>query len=157
MICRATSGDAKALTELTIRSKSHWGYGKQQIERWREELTVTEVYIAENEVYKCVDGNSLIGFYAFAPETEKKVKLNYLFIAPEFIGLGYGKILMHDFYERATAFGFQEVVLDADPHAEEFYSRLGFQKIGKLQSSIKNRFLPIMARFIPAPRTQSLK
>lgn len=34
--------DAQRLTALTIRSKSHWNYTKEQIESWREELKITE-------------------------------------------------------------------------------------------------------------------
>ena len=62
---RTTKNDAKELTELTIRSKSYWNYGKEQIEEWREELTITEKYIDENQIYKLVANNSLIGFYAY--------------------------------------------------------------------------------------------
>jgi len=42
---KANKTDAKQLTELTIRSKSHWNYSKQQIEAWRNDLTVTEDYL----------------------------------------------------------------------------------------------------------------
>ena len=36
------------------------------------------------------------------------------------------------------------MTLDADPNAESFYARFGFTQVGQLQSSIKDRFLPIM-------------
>ena len=141
---KTTRKDAKDLTELTIRSKSHWNYGEKQIEEWRDELTITEKYIDENQVYKLVIENSLIGFYAYQPENKTDIKLNYLFVEPKFIGKGYGKSLMMDFLSRIENSEFERVVLDADPNAEKFYSGLGFRVIGKLKSSIKDRFLPIM-------------
>ena len=141
---RTVRKDAQDLTELTIRSKSYWNYGKEQIEEWREELTITEKYIDENQIYKLIVDNSLIGFYAYLPENETDIKLNYLFVEPKFIGKGYGKILMEDFLKRIENSEFKRVILDADPHAEKFYSRIGFRVIGKLKSSIKDRFLPIM-------------
>jgi hypothetical protein len=51
---KTTRNDAQDLTELTIRSKSYWNYDKKQIEEWREELTITEKYFDENQIYKLV-------------------------------------------------------------------------------------------------------
>lgn len=136
--------DAKDLTELTIRSKSHWDYGEKQIEEWREELTITEKYIDENQIYHLKVDDLLIGFYAYQPENKTVVKLNYLFVEPKFIGKGFGKLLMLDCKERVENSGFIKIVLDADPNSEKFYERHGFRVIGKLKSSIKDRYLPIM-------------
>jgi len=147
-IVGATKNDARALTELTIRSKAYWNYGAEQIKAWMDELTITEKYIEDNEVYKGIENGLLIGFYAFAPDSRSNLKLNYLFVDPKFIGRGYGKILLIDFLKRIEISGFDRVILDADPHAEEFYAKHGFQVVGQLESSIKNRFLPIMARDI---------
>lgn len=143
-IKKSTSIDAKDLTELTIRSKSFWEYGEEQIEKWKEELTVTERYIDENQIYKLLVDDLMIGFYAYQAENETDIKLNFLFVEPEFIGKGYGKILMNDFLKRIGNSKYKRVILDADPNAEKFYSGLGFRIIGKLKSSIKDRFLPIM-------------
>lgn len=150
-IKKTTKNDASDLTELTIQSKSFWNYGEEQIEAWREELTITEKYIEDNQVYKLLVGNSLIGFYAYQPENEDDVKLNYLFIEPKFIGKGYGKTLMMDFLNRIENSKYKRVILDADPNAEKFYAGLGFRVIGKLKSTIKDRFLPIMEMKIKSP------
>ena len=141
---KAINTDAKNLTELTIRSKSHWNYGKNQVESWREELTITEEYVDENQIYKLVTDNLLIGFYAYQKENTTDIKLNYLFVEPRYIGKGYGKTLMSHFLKQIENSGCQRVVLDADPNVEKFYSKLGFRVIGKLKSAIKNRYLPIM-------------
>ena len=143
-INKAKSIDAYEITELTLRSKNYWNYGKEQIEAWREELTITPEYINKNQVFKIINENSLLGFYAYQPIDSKKVKLNYLFIEPKFIGQGLGKILMNDFLKRIEQNGFEKVTLDADPNAESFYQSFGFKVTGQLKSSIKDRFLPIM-------------
>ena len=145
---KAINIHAKELTELTIRSKFYWNYEEKQIERWKEELTITAKYIEENQVYKLIDNEVLVGFYAYNPENNTDIKLNFLFVEPKFIGKGYGKILMMDFLKRLEKTKFKRVILDADPNAENFYSRLGFRVIGKLKSSIKDRYLPIMSRKI---------
>ena len=54
-IIRAQKNDAKHLTELTLRSKNYWNYGEQQIEEWKEELTISEDYIEENEIFQLIN------------------------------------------------------------------------------------------------------
>ncbi|GAA3790039.1 GNAT family N-acetyltransferase [Corallibacter vietnamensis] len=142
---RATRTDSKTLTELTMRSKSHWDYSMQQIEKWRDDLTISKDYITEKEVYKLIDSeNKIIGYYSYFLINEVKVKLENLFVEPKFIGCGYGKMLMNDFIERIRKTRTEKIILDSDPNAENFYKKIGFKVIGKLETSIKNRFLPIM-------------
>ena len=150
-ITKANISDAKKLTELTIRSKANWDYSPEQIEKWKEELTITQEYIANNSVYKLIVDERLIGYYSFFQISDGKAKLDNVFIEPEFIGKGYGKTLINDFLKRIESIGFKKVTLDSDPNAEIFYESLGFKMVGKLESSIKNRFLPVMEmEIIPA-------
>ena len=141
---KATVKDAKELTELTILSKSYWNYDMQQIEEWKNDLTITESYILDKEVYKLIDGNQIIGYYSFLKLNNTDIKLDNLFVAPIFIGKGLGKKLMIDFFKKILMIEFERVILDADPNAEKFYSHLGFNVIGKLKTSIVDRYLPIM-------------
>ncbi len=143
-ISKVEISEANDLTNLTIRSKSYWNYGEDQIEAWREELTITEKYISENRLYKLEKEIQLIGFYAYHVVNESDVKLNFLFVEPKYIGMGYGKLLMTDFIKRIESSDCKRIFLDADPNAEQFYEKLGFRTIGQLKSTIKDRFLPIM-------------
>ncbi|AYN02731.1 GNAT family N-acetyltransferase [Chryseobacterium sp. 3008163] len=38
----------------------------------------------------------------------------------------------------------KKITLDAEPNAKNFYKTFGFQTVGQLESSIKDRYLPIM-------------
>jgi predicted GNAT family N-acyltransferase len=40
--------------------------------------------------------------------------------------------------------GAKKVILEAEPNAEGFYAKFGFVKIGEIETSIKNRYLPVM-------------
>ncbi len=42
----------------------------------------------------------MVGFYAFRSGNGKMVKLDFLFVEPEYIGRGYGKVLMADLLQR---------------------------------------------------------
>lgn len=141
---KAHISDADDLTALTIRSKSHWNYSLEQIELWKDDLTVTESFLLENQVFKLMHNSQLVGYYAFFSLKSAEAKLDSLFVEPDFIGQGYGKVLMNDFLDRVKAQGYKRIVLDADPNVEPFYTHFGFVVIGKLKTAVKNRFLPIM-------------
>lgn len=147
-IIKANTTDALALTSLTLKSKSHWGYSVDQIENWKEELTINVDYICRNEVYKLIMEDELIGFYTFIIKTKTKIELDFLFVDPNYIGQGFGKLLMNDFMERLKVLKFKEVILISDPNAEAFYKSVGLKVIKRLKSSIEGRFLPVMEREI---------
>ena len=77
-------------------------------------------------------------------QKKKNAILDNLFILPEYIGKGFGKYLMSHFLNRMKNEKFEKVTLDSEPHAENFYLKIGFKKIGEFETSIKNRFMPIM-------------
>jgi len=143
-ILRANSRDSTTLTKLTKRSKAHWGYSDEQIELWSEQLTISASYIETTSVYKLMIGNIIAGYYSFYNKDEYTIKLDNLFILPEYIGKGFGRILMNDFLLHLKNTNAKKVILDSEPNAEEFYAKLGFIKTGQHKSSIKDRFLPMM-------------
>lgn len=143
-ISKVTTDDAEILTNITKKSKSHWGYSNEQIESWSSQLTITTNYIETNKIYKLVINDLVVGYYSYVILEENVVQLDNLFVLPEYIGKGLGTFLMSDFLDRCKALKFQKVVLDADPNAENFYKKHGFKTIGQIETSIKDRFLPIM-------------
>jgi len=147
-IVKANKADYYELTELTKKSKAYWGYSSNQIKERNEDLTITEKYISENYVYKLILKDQMVGYYSYININDKKVKLDDLFVLPKFIGNRYGDHLMKNFISRITESGFKLITLDSEPNAEDFYKKFGFNVVGKLESSIKNRFLPIMEKKI---------
>lgn len=143
-IQKAIPGDHEILTQITKKSKAYWGYSNEQIEDWSPFLTVTEEYIETNSVFNLMLDNQIIGYYSFFHESENSIKLDNLFVLPDFIGKGFGKLLMNDFLVRLQDLSVQKVVLNSEPNAESFYIKFGFVKIGQIETSIKDRYLPIM-------------
>lgn len=151
---KATANDNEILTVLTKKSKAYWGYSEEQIEMWSEVLTISKEYIATKSVYKLVVNNEIVGYYSFFHESEETIELDNLFVWPDFIGKGFGQILMKDFLLRLENSGIKKVVLDAEPKAEKFYERIGFVKVGEIQTSIKDRFLPKMELLLDSKFSQ---
>ena len=63
MIISATIHDPNSLTELALVSKAYWGYSNEQIQSWKEDLTVTSEMIEKMMVYKFVSDDTILGFY----------------------------------------------------------------------------------------------
>lgn len=143
---RAVPGDHRILTEIAKKSKASWGYSDEQVEAWRDDLTVTPHYIEEHEAYKLVSDGQVIGYYSLVRIDEATVKLDNMFVRPNCTGKGYGKKLLEDVIERIVQRSYSWIILDSDPNAENFYRRFGFEVAGKLESSIRGRFLPIMRK-----------
>jgi GNAT superfamily N-acetyltransferase len=143
-IQKVIPSDHEILTQITKKSKAYWGYSNEQIEDWSPFLTVTEEYIETNSVFNLMLDNQIIGYYSFFHESENSIKLDNLFVLPDFIGKGFGKLLMNDFLVRLQDLSVQKKVLNSEPNAESFYIKFGFVKIGQIETSIKDRYLPIM-------------
>ncbi len=147
-IISATPNDHRELTQLTFQSKAYWNYSTDQMDEWREVLTIKPEYIAQNQVYKLVSNHQIIAYYSFFSKSERSVLLDNFFISPKYIGKGFGRLLLLDFLERAKSEGNTSVSLYSDPHSEQFYLYFGFEVIGQENTSIPGRFLPIMRKML---------
>lgn len=145
-ISRAKPDDHKVLTDITKKSKAYWGYSAEQMEEWSDLLTITEEYIKTNEVCHLSINDIPIAFYSYFNLDEESVKLDNLFVLPSEIGKGYGKLLMNNFLNKIKEAKVKNIILDADPNAQKFYENFGFVKIGQIETSIKDRFLPVMEK-----------
>ena len=146
MIVSAIKTDAKILTQITLRSKAIWKYSEEQLNRWKEDLTVSEKMIQELIVFNFISNNVIIGFYILNPPEHKKIELEFLFVLPEFIGKGIGNQLIQHAFNYAKNLMCSKITLIADPNAVPFYESKGFKTIDKIQSSIFNRYLPVMCK-----------
>ncbi len=147
-IQKAQSTDHKILTQITKLSKAHWGYSAKQLKIWEGELTILPHHFDSHEVFKLLDEGQVVAYYSFKWLTATKVYLENVFIHPDYIGKGYGKLLLFDFEKRIKEMKptTQTVSLDSDPNAASFYLKYGYQTISKKESSIPGRYLPKMEK-----------
>ena len=143
-IAKSIIEDSEVLTEITKKSKAYWGYSDEQMEKWSELLTITKNYIETNNVYKLLNDGLTVGYYSYIYLNKKEVKLDNLFVLPNYIGTGLGKLLMNNFLDRIKNTEIEKIILDSEPNAEKFYGYFGFKKVGQIETSIKGRYLPIM-------------
>lgn len=136
--------EAEQITALVMRSKAHWGYDDEFMALAVDDLRITQEYLEKNEGFVMGTDNEMWGFSSMVRQ-ENEMLLDNLFIEPGFIGQGLGMKL----WEHAVAFarekGCEAIVLVSEPHAVEFYRKLGAVIIGEETSAVdENRKLPVM-------------
>ncbi len=143
----ARPDELEAITALAIRSKRHWGYSDEFMAALIQELTFQEADLEDErtrvEVFEGDDGR-LIGALRMRRRTELAY-LEDLWIDPEAIGRGYGRIG----FERACAIGREwgkgVMELEADPFAEPFYLHVGAVRVAMSPvPRVPGRAVPLM-------------
>lgn len=141
----AVPEDAPALTRIAHSAKQHWGYPERWIKHWESDLTISEDFIRNNQVYVAERDDQICGFYALCIE-DSKAELEHMWVAPAYIGGGVGKELFLDAMDRATTMNVRQIQITADPNAAGFYERMGATRTGEVVSEIDGqpRVLPRM-------------
>ncbi len=143
-IRRARPGEADRLSELALRSKAYWGYPPDFIEACWEELTLSEADLRATPTFVAAVDGERVGFYALERLSVDEVELGFLFVEPAAIGRGHGRALIEHAKEQARALGYRTLVIQGDPHAEDFYRAAGGRRVGEKASlSVPGRMLPL--------------
>ena len=154
MIKKAKPSDSKTVTDLAIKSKMYWKYSESVMDVFREELIISSEYIKTSNVWIYEKKGEIIGFYTLKfREKEFKFEdivlkigywLDHMFILPEYIGQGFGKLLFNHFSTICQTINIEEVMILADPNAKKFYEKMGCEYIKEYTSSIPNRTTPYL-------------
>ena len=146
-VIRAAKGtDADVLSALALRSKAFWGYSPEFMAACRGELSYDSHQIAAKEFYfaVCQVSEHLVGFYAIEHLADDQFELCGLFVEPQYIGRGYGRLLVENAKHKASELGAACLIVQGDPNAEDFYAAAGGVRTGERESgSVPGRFLPL--------------
>ncbi|NEB04769.1 GNAT family N-acetyltransferase [Streptomyces sp. SID13726] len=125
----ALAQDAERLTALIQASGAYRGTYASIISGYR----VTPDYIARHRVFMAVDETGrLLGFYALVLEP---AELDLAFVADDVQRGGVGRLLVEHMLGQAGEAGLAEVRVVAHPPAEDFYRRLGAERVGTVPPS----------------------
>ena len=139
--------DADALTEIAFAAKRRWRYPENWLWQWQEALTITPGYVIKNPTLVATIDNEIVGFGAVQIEAGTAV-LDHLWVLPQFMGRGVGRALFQYAEEIARASGAVRMRIVGDPHAEQFYSRMGATVYGREPASMDGeaRFRPLLEK-----------
>lgn len=120
----AVEAEAGFLSALVMRAKAHWGYSAQTLEAWCSELAVSPEDIRARPTVVAASGDVVVGFYSLSP-SDTAWELDNLWVSPQSMHRGVGRTLLSHALEAAALGGAAEVIVDADPNAEQFYLECG--------------------------------
>ncbi len=145
LIRRASPEDAEQLTRITLASKRYWNYPEEWIQRWLPELIFLPEYVSEHEMWLAVMGERSAAYYSLK-QSEDSFWLENLWVLPEYIGQGMGRMLFQHALERSRVLGASTLKIESDPHAQNFYEKMGARKVSEHQYELDGhlRVLPIM-------------
>ncbi len=139
----AESCDAEALTNLSMRSKAHWGYDQAFLDACRDELTVTPEKISKTLTLVAQIGGRIVGFAGLTLGRDAESAFEVIFIEPDMIGAGIGGVLMTALIRYAKEEGLKRIFVDSDPNARGYYEHFGFKFLEDTPSgSIPGRRIP---------------
>ncbi|MEU5717520.1 GNAT family N-acetyltransferase [Streptomyces sp. NPDC020403] len=136
--------EAAALTALALRSKAHWGYDEAFLAACRAELAVRPQDVQARRTAVAEQDGRVLGF-TMLDGAPPRGALGMMFVEPDTIGRGVGRLLLEHTAERARRLGFVMLTIDADPGAEPFYTAMGAVRVGTVPSgSVPGRELPLL-------------
>ena len=139
--------EAPALSRLMHRSKAHWGYDEDFMKICEATLFIAPEKIGRDFILVAVDVDTDDTPLGVGSVTVKgaQSKLDKLFIAPEAMGLGVGRLLFDAMADEARRKGAKSLHILSDPGAASFYERMGAVKTGDAPSNaIPGRTLPVL-------------
>jgi len=146
-IRRSTLKDREALTDLCMRSKQSNGYDDAFMAMCAQELAVRDSWILDNDFWLAEsETGAPVGCIRLSvAEDGVTGELETCFVDPDWQGKKVGQALFKTLLRRAQELKLARIGLDADPFAELFYGRMGFETTGRAPSgSIPGRSLPRM-------------
>ena len=134
--------DIPALNEISLKSKSYWGYPEDWLNSWEEDLTIGTDHINKHQTYKLLLEGEIVGFCVIQ-ENNKEFQITHFWVIPRYIGWGFGKFLMEESLKKGINSPCK-VKVESDPNAEGFYQKFGFKTVSQVESYPKGRYLPVM-------------
>lgn len=128
----ARPDEALELEALQRRSSDVWDDDRALLAEHPNLIVPPHEAIAAGGVRVAVDASGRrLGFAIVLPVRKGRCELDDLFVEPDSMGQGIGRLLVADALARARAAGADVVDVIANPNAVGFYERLGFEVIGE--------------------------
>jgi GNAT superfamily N-acetyltransferase len=128
----ARADEASALESIQRRASDVWPEYREPLAEHPEAIAPPHQAIAEGRVRVVADGSGPpLGFSVVLPVRDGRCELDDLFVEPDWMRRGIGRLLVHDLADRAAEAGATHVDVIANPNAVGFYARLGFVVTGQ--------------------------
>jgi GNAT superfamily N-acetyltransferase len=121
-------GEAAALEALQRRASDVWEEYRDQLAAHPEAISVPAEWIDRGLVRVAVSQDDRVLGFAVVLDEE----LDGLFVEPDAMRGGIGRLLVEDAAARGRAAGLSALHVTGNPNAREFYERVGFVVTGEV-------------------------
>jgi ribosomal protein S18 acetylase RimI-like enzyme len=131
----ARADEAQALEALQRRASDVWEEYRGQLAANPDAIEPPHAAIADGRVRVAVDTSGRrVGFAVVLPLRNGRCDLDDLFVEPDSMRLGVGRLLVDDVATRASAAGATRIEVIANPNAVGFYEKVGFRITGEAET-----------------------
>jgi ribosomal protein S18 acetylase RimI-like enzyme len=134
----AHPGEHRLLSEIAYQAKAHWGYASADLSAWHAALTVARDSVREHPTLVAEVDGAVVGFLQLCVQGPD-AQLEHLWVLPAFTRRGIGAALLDHAVRVARAARVRELHIDADPHAEAFYTAHGAVRVGQRSAPIEGQ------------------
>ena len=106
------------------------------MQKFKSVYKVTEEFISNNSTFVIEKVENIIGFYGLSIENNEP-SLEYLYIGPQYINKGYGKLLWKHLVENCKKNSIEVFSMVTSPQTKEFYTKMGAVQVGEIESLVK--------------------
>lgn len=145
-------GEFEAIASLCLHSKAHWGYDASFLKACTAALQVNPDLVGLGLARVIEEDGRLLGYVQVDPcaadygqPFEGDAELDLLFVAPNVMGRGVGRELLHFGMQAAERVGRDGLAILSDPGAQPFYEARGAVFVRDEPSDvIPGRTLPLL-------------
>jgi GNAT superfamily N-acetyltransferase len=117
--------ECETLSALCLRSKAHWGYDAEFIAACQPYLRVEPHCVDAGHAFVALDHENRICGVGQIDVGGASGNLDLLFIEPDTIGSGTGRVLFQEAAQRLREAGETVMTILSDPDARGFYEKMG--------------------------------
>lgn len=125
MFRRARADERQMLDEMTLAGLRHWGHDQNHPEAYQGLAGILQAEEGPEShlVFVLEEAGGVVGFYELRDRGDH-VELLRMFLRPDLIGHGYGRVLWNHAVQEAASMS-DRMLISADPGAVGFYEAMG--------------------------------
>ena len=137
----ATAADLAGIEGVLRASAMVWEEDRPFLVEHPHAIAVPVDLVDRGCVRVAVESGAVVGFASYVVGDARTWEVEDLFVRPDLMRHGIGRLLVEEMVGAATAAGCVRLEVTANPQAAGFYERLGFAQLG-----------PVPTRFRPGVR-----
>ena len=148
------SDEFERLREIAIAAKAHWGYALARVQEWAERGDFEPESLSKRLVYVAEIEGEPVGWASLIPRGMVGW-LEDLWVDPQWIGRGVGRLLFEHVAKEAGQLGFRRLEWEAEPNARGFYERMGGVYVRDSQVTEWGRVLKVLGLTLARSDTEA--